>query len=137
MATWNQIGSHYFRNFIGAPPPGRINETIEKVDVPGVDYSILRKKGFRSPVYMMESVVDCPSYLIARGQFYTYTTDIGAAPSKLVWAGYDYDIERIRFAVTGVELVDIRRRLIICGALYPGNTYDLVVRWSGVMVPVE
>lgn len=137
MATWNQIGPHYFRNFLGPSPPGRLNETIERIDVAGIDYSILRKKGFRSQNFQFDSIVDCPSYLLARAQYYTYTTDIGAAPSKLVWAGYDYDTERIRFAVTGVELVEIRRRLIICGALYPGNTYDLVARWTGVLVPVE
>lgn len=138
MATWNSIGPHRFRNFIGnAPQPGRINETIEKIDVPGVDYSLLRKKGFRSPEYTVDSIVDCPSWIVARFEYYTYTTDIGAAPSKLIFAGYDYDTEQIRFAVTQVELLEIKRRLFISGALYPGNTYDLRARWSGILVPVS
>ncbi len=135
MATLNMLGPYAFRNFINSSPPGRINESLERIDVPGIDYSLLRKMGYRSEQFEFETIVDAPSYPVARLEYWRYSTTVGAEPARLIWAGYNYDIEKLRFAVMNVTLVSIQRKLGICGGLYFGNTYDLHAKWSGILVP--
>ena len=134
----NMVGPYLVRNFVGdPPPPGRITEEVEVISVRGVDYSIIRKKGLRSTPYQLETVVDCGSVYGARATFFEYATSVGAPPAKLVWNGYDYDMEKHRFAITAVQLLSIQRNIFICGALSPGFTFDLRARWSGILVPTE
>lgn len=133
----NMIGPYVVRNFIGDPPPGRIQQDVEVIAVRGVDYSILRKRGLRSSVYIVETVVDCGSILGARATFLQYVTSSGADPAKLIWNGYDYDVEKQRLAITGVQLLSIKQNAFICGALTPGFTVDLRVRWMGILTPLD
>lgn len=137
MATLNMVGAYAFRNFIDSQPPGRINETLERIDVPGIDYTILRKMGYRSESFEFTTVVDAPSYIRARIEYWSYTQLIGQPPQRLIWAGYNYDVEKIRFAVTEMHLVSLQRKLGICGGLYPGNSYDLTAKWVGILVPTN
>lgn len=133
----NMIGLFRVRNFVSDPPPGRIQQDVEVINVRGVDYSILRHRGLRSDGFACETVTDCASLIDARLAYLNYTTSTGANPAKLIWNGYDYDIEKQRFAITKVELLSIRRNIFICGALNPGYTWDLRVRWMGILTPLD
>ena len=134
MATINALATYLFRNFL-SPSPGRINEEIEAITIPGIDYAIMRKKGFHPRPFTMESVTDFASGDFCESEYTAYTTAIGAAPCKIIWNSYDYDRVKLRFAVTNVELISIRRNILTCGSLRFGGVWDLRARWTGLLVP--
>lgn len=136
MPQLHQIGPNLFRNFIGTPPPGRVQQTVEVISVPGVDNSILRRMGRRSSVYTFDTIVDCLTGDLAEFEFSLYDTNVGAPPAKLVWNSYDYDRLKLRLAVIRVDLVGINRNVAICGGLR-GGVWDLRARWHGILVPFD
>lgn len=136
MATQlNQLGAHLFRQFL-TPPPGRIQEEVETILLPGVDYALLRRNGLHPRPFQMETVVDCLSGNFAEIEYTLYASTVGESAAKLVWNGFDYDSLNLRFAVTEVELLSIRRMIYICGSLR-GGVWDLRARWTGVLTPTE
>lgn len=132
--TVNSLGPFLFRNWL-TPPPGGIREMTEVIESPGVHYQAVRLRGLRSDRHVMEAIVDCPTGLFARALFYGYCQAVGTDPMKLVWSSYDFDIEGRRVVILDCNLVSIRRKVAICGALYPGNTIDLHVRFELLLVP--
>lgn len=134
MATVNSLGPHDLRNWIGTIPPV-VQTTSEVLSYPGVDYEAVRVHEIRSGQFVMDSVVDVPTILDARATAQDYADLIGEVPQELVWNGYSFDDEDLRVLVLQVQLLSIRRRGSICGALSPGNTIDLNVRWSLIFTP--
>lgn len=134
MATINYLGPYQLRNWIG-PCPQRIQQQVEVLASPGVNYEAVRLIGARGNVTVRESVVDVANVVFGRLLFTQYSSMIGATPAKLIWNNYDFDNENIRAAVLGCELIDLSRRALICNPLVFGNTWDLRVRWSFLLVP--
>lgn len=134
----NSIGPNFFRNFLSPQPPGQEQQVVQRIDMPGVDGSILRRMGLKSKEYQFDTVVDCLTGDLAEYEFTVYLTSVGADPAKLIWNSYDYDRLNLRFAVMDVELVSIRRLAMLCGGLRANGIgfWDLRARWSGIMVPI-
>lgn len=134
MATVNLIGPYLLRTWFGAVPD-YVKHEVEILTTPGVNHEALRLRGLRSGVITRDSVVDVPNLIAGRLLYASYTRLIEAAPSKLVWNGYDFDVENLRAAVVSVTLLELRKNAIICNPLTPGNLWDLRVRWSFLLVP--
>ena len=135
MAQLNFIGGQRVRQIFGQPP-GRPTQTVERIDIRGTDGTILRKLGFRSQNFTIETVIDQLTGEQCRLAYYMYTTFIGAPPAKFIWNGYDYDQENIRFSVLETELIYIKRNVLICGGL-TGGQWDIRARWTGLLVPTN
>lgn len=128
------IGAYQVRNWIGSPPKS-IQQSVEVIQYPGSDYEAIRTTGQRSGVFQMRSVVDCVSISAARTQLSNYQAFVGGDAVQLIWNSLDFDTLDLRVAVLRADLVSIERKIIICGSLTPGNTIDLTVDWSLLLVP--
>lgn len=128
------IGAYQLRNWIGAPPKS-IQQSVEVIEYPGSDYEAIRTTGLRSGAFLMRSVVDCASIAAARSRLGDYQAFVGSDPVQLIWNSLDFDTLDLRVAVLRAELVSIERKVIICGALTPNNTVDLVVDWALLLTP--
>lgn len=134
MPKINRLGSFRFRTWFGTPP-GRIKERVEVLTSPGIDFDAVRLLGASSPQFEVESVVDVASDLFAHHLFAAYASVIGGNASKLVWAGFDYDQVNQRAIVLDCQMLSVQRKAAICGALNPGFTTDLRVRWRLLLTP--
>lgn len=124
----NSLGAYAFRNWIGERPLGRIQNRMEVLETPGVDGQVVRIQGTRSEVYTPESIVDVATITAARSLYANYCNLVGSTSQQVVWNSFDFDVENQRATVLKCELVRIKQRAVICGALN-GGTVDLHVRW--------
>lgn len=132
--TLNSLGPFLFRNWL-TPPPGRIRETTEVIESPGVNYQAVRLRGLRSQPFTMEGVIDCATGIQARSYYIAYSQAVGTDPMPLVWANYNFDIEGQRAVILDCDLISIQRKVAICGAVVPGNTIDMRVRFQLLLTP--
>ena len=59
-------------------------------------------------------------------------------PCKIIWNSYDYDRVKLRFAVTNVELISIRRNILTCGSLRFGGVWDLrALDWAACPIQLQ
>lgn len=134
MPLGNSIGAFAVRNWFGDPPQ-RLQQSVEVLQYPGRDYQAVRRMGLRSQLFRVQSVVDVPTLVAGRIRYASYAGLVGTGIYRLVWNGWNLDAENQRVVVLETHLVELQRKLQICGALYPGNLYDLRVDWSLLMVP--
>ena len=137
MPLLNTLGTFTFRNWLG-DQPGFLRQTTQIIQRPGVDHEAIRWLGKRSGPITRDSVVDVVSTAAGRAEYQQYIDAIESVnPLQMVWQGYDFDLDQVRFYVLDVALLENRRKHLICGALNPTLPmwYDLRCRWTLLMTP--
>jgi hypothetical protein len=115
--------------------PSAPRMTVQDISHPGVDFEAVRQIAQRSGTQQRATVVDNATQATARTTYLSYRAMITTGPHKLIWNDYDFDTEGYRLIVTDVQLVSLRPMGVICGALSPNNTWDLVANWSFILTP--
>jgi hypothetical protein len=133
MPLGNSIGPHYVRNWFGAPPQ-RMVESTEILSYAGNDYQAIRKLGIRSPIFQMQSVVDVFSSATGRNLFAQYCNMVGIDVYQLFWNNWNLDTENQRVIVLDCRIIELQRKLQICGSLN-GYLVDLRVDWTLMLTP--
>lgn len=130
----NALGPYYFRNWIGNPPQ-RLGRQVEVLQYPGVNYQAVRTLGLRAMPYQLDSIVDLPTFALARAAFSQYKLMIGDGAKQFIWNNWNLDTENQRAVVLDVVCVELAQRALICGGLNPPSLVDLRVRWTLLLVP--
>ena len=128
MAFVNSIGSIYFRNWLTGPPQ-LVTQTLQVLDYPGANGHAYRIMGKRSPEFQMESIVDFATPELCYAAYQQYLDVIELGPYQLIWNSLNMDTQNTRYVVTAVNVIQIARRSIICGALN-GGLVDIHVAWT-------
>lgn len=131
----HMLGPFRFRNWRGAPPQ-RIRRTTEVLSHPGADYEMVRMIGKKSGAVQRDSIVDVANIAMGMSTFSIYQNLIGLGPQRLIWNGYDFDLDGMRAIVLDVEKVELRQNVLICTPLTPGYHADLVARWTFLLSPI-
>lgn len=118
---------------------GPVEATKQEVTAdtrPGVDGATLMRQGRHPRPFTLRSIVDAPSFFLARTLFVEYTQYIGAGVFPLEWSAYDISTEP---GTPYVAVIDVRQvRCCSCrmaiGGINPPSLGYLEADWDLLLI---
>jgi len=123
----NKIGPFSFVSL--SAPPQTPHERSEIIQRPGVDGTGFLRIGKKGEPFDVESRVDVTDWATANAVAASYKAIVNAGTYDLTFAGINYTSAGVKFVVTGVEVLSIKRLAKSSGGLSNGLAL-VTARWK-------